>query len=125
MPALFVQIYTATPTLNLMFGTAQRAAGGVSSIGVPVQGASYVSFAWSDYSGGFPQPVITPGMQNAEFNLKVGVVPIAFNGMEALIQSTDAIIPLMKARLADAKTVRSQNHCERALLYRTTTRLRK
>lgn len=109
IPALFVNIYKATPTLNLLFGTAQRAAGGVSQITAPVQGSSFVNFAWTDYSGGFPQPAIQPGMQNAEFNLKVGVVPISFMGMEALIQSSETVIPLMKARMADAKTVAVQS----------------
>lgn len=108
VPALFVQIYKATPLLNLLFGTAQKAKGGVSQVTVPVQGSSFVNFAWTDYSGGFPQPAIQPGMQNAEFNLCVGVVPISFVGMEALIQSSEAIIPLMKARMADAKTVAVQ-----------------
>lgn len=109
IPALFVQIYKSTPLLNLLFGTAQKAKGGVSQITVPVQGSSFVSFAWSDYSGGFPQPAVVAGMQNAEFNLCVGVVPISFMGMEALIQSSEAIIPLMKARMADAKTVAVQS----------------
>ena len=109
VPALFVQIYKATPTLNLLFGTAQKAKGGMSQITVPVQGSSFVNFAWTDYSGGFPQPSIQPGMQNAEFNLCVGVVPISFMGMEALIQSSEAIVPLMRARMADAKTVAVQS----------------
>ena len=108
VPALFVQIYKATPLLNLLFGTAQRAKGGMSQITVPVQGSSFVNFAWTDYSGGFPQPAVQPGMQNAEFNLCVGVVPISFMGMEALIQSSEAIVPLMRARMADAKTVAVQ-----------------
>jgi len=108
VPALFVQIYKATPLLNLLFGTAQRAKGGMSQVTVPVQGSSFVNFAWTDYSGGFPQPAIQPGMQNAEFNLCVGVVPISFMGMEALIQSSEAIVPLMRARMADAKTVAVQ-----------------
>lgn len=108
VPALFVQIYKATPLLNLLFGTAQKAKGGMSQVTVPVQGSSFVSFAWTDYSGGFPQPAVQPGMQNAEFNLCVGVVPISFMGMEALIQSSEAIVPLMRARMADAKTVAVQ-----------------
>lgn len=108
VPSLFVQIYKATPLLNLLFGTAQKAKGGMSQVTVPVQGSSFVNFAWTDYSGGFPQPAIQPGMQNAEFNLCVGVVPISFMGMEALIQSSEAIVPLMKARMADAKTVAVQ-----------------
>jgi hypothetical protein len=87
---------------------AQRAKGGVSQVTVPVQGGSYVSFSWSDYSGVFPQPAVQTAAQNAEFNLKLGVVPIPFMGMEALIQSSEAVIPLLKARMADAKTVAVQ-----------------
>jgi len=87
---------------------AQRAKGGVSQVTVPVQGGSYVSFSWSDYSGVFPQPAVQTAAQNAEFNLKLGVVPIPFMGMEALIQSSEAVIPILKARMADAKTVAVQ-----------------
>jgi len=87
---------------------AQRARGGVSQVTVPVQGGSYVSFSWSDYSGVFPQPAVQTAAQNAEFNLKLGVVPIPFMGMEALIQSSEAVIPILKARMADAKTVAVQ-----------------
>jgi len=92
----------------LLLRNAQRAKGGVSQVTVPVQGASYVAFSWSDYSGVFPQPAVQTAAQNAEFNLKLGVVPIPFMGMEALIQSSEAVIPILKARMADAKTVAVQ-----------------
>lgn len=108
IPRLVVQIYKATPLLSLLMRNAQRAKGGVSQITVPVQGGSYVSFSWSDYSGVFPQPAVQTAAQNAEFNLKLGVVPIPFMGMEALIQSSEAVIPILKARMADAKTVAVQ-----------------
>lgn len=108
IPRLVVQIYKATPLLSLLMRNAQRAKGGVSQITVPVQGGSYVAFSWSDYSGVFPQPAVQTAAQNAEFNLKLGVVPIPFMGMEALIQSSEAVIPILKARMADAKTVAVQ-----------------
>jgi hypothetical protein len=108
VPRLVVQIYKATPLLSLLLRNAQRAKGGVSQVTVPVQGASYVSFSWSDYTGVFPQPAVQTAAQNAEFNLKLGVVPIPFMGMEALIQSSEAVIPILKARMADAKTVAVQ-----------------
>src|SRR5215472_4500377 len=108
IPRLVVQIYKATPLLSLLLRNAQRAKGGVSQVTVPVQGASYVAFSWSDYSGVFPQPAVQTAAQNAEFNLKLGVVPIPFMGMEALIQSSEAVIPILKARMADAKTVAVQ-----------------
>lgn len=108
IPRMVVQIYKATPLLSLLMRNAQRARGGVSQITVPVQGGSFVSFSWSDYSGVFPQPAVQTAATNAEFNLKLGVVPIPFMGMEALIQSSEAVIPILKARMADAKTVAVQ-----------------
>jgi hypothetical protein len=51
---------------------------------------------------------VQTAVTNAEFNLDVGVVPVPFLGMEGLIQSTEAVIPLLKARMADAKTVAVQ-----------------
>src|SRR5215469_4054815 len=109
IPRLVVQIYKATPMLSLLMRNAQRARGGVSQITVPVQGGSFVNFSWSDYSGVFPQPAVQTAAQNAEFNLKLGVIPIPFMGMEALIQSSDVVIPVLKARMADAKTVTLQS----------------
>lgn len=109
VPRLVVQIYKATPMLSLLLRNAQRARGGVSQVTVPVQGGSYVQFSWSDYSGVFPQPQVLTASQNAEFNLKLGVVPIPFMGMEALIQSSEAVVPILKARMADAKTVAVQS----------------
>ena len=108
IPRLVVQLYKATPLLSLLMRNAQRAKGGVSQVTVPVQNSSFVSFSWSDYSGTFPQPADVAALQNAEFNLKLGVVPIPFMGMEALIQSSEVVIPLLKARMADAKTVAVQ-----------------
>jgi hypothetical protein len=109
VPRLVVQIYKATPLLSLLLRNAQRAKGGVSQVTVPVQGGSYVQYSWSDYSGIFPQPQVLTASQNAEFNLKLGVVPIPFMGMEALIQSSEAVVPILKARMADAKTVAVQS----------------
>ena len=108
VPKLVVQLYKSTPLLSLLLRNAQRARGGVSQVTVPVQGSSYVSFTWSDYSGQFPQPQVLAAAQNAEFNLKLGVVPIPFLGMEGLIQSSEVVVPLLKARMADAKTVAVQ-----------------
>ena len=109
VPRLVVQIYKSTPLLSLLLRNAQRAKGGVSQVTVPVQGASFVNFSWSDYSGVFPQPPVQTAAQNAEFNLKLGVVPIPFLGMEALVQSSEVVIPILKARMADAKTVAVQS----------------
>jgi hypothetical protein len=109
VPRLVVQIYKATPMLSILLRNAQRARGGASQVTIPVQGSSFVSFSWSDYSGVFPQPADVAAAQNAEFNLKLGVVPIPFMGMEAIVQSSEVVIPLLKARMADAKTVAVQS----------------
>jgi len=95
--------------LNIAMRNAQRARGGLSQITVPVQGSSFVSFNWAGYSGTFPQPSVQPAANQAQFNLSVGTVPISLLGMESLIQSTEAVIPLVKARMADAKTVAVQS----------------
>ena len=108
IPSLVVQLYQSNPTLSLLMHNAQRAKGGVSQVTVPVQGNSFVGFSWSDYSGVFPQPAVQTAVQNAEFNLKLGVIPIPFLGTEGLIQASETIIPLLKARMADAKTVALQ-----------------
>lgn len=108
IPSLVVQTYKATPLLNLLLRQAQKTRGGISQVTVPVQGSSYVSFSWSDASGTFPQPVVQSAAQNAEFNLCLGTVPIPFFGMEALVQSSEVIIPRLKAVMADAKTVMVQ-----------------
>jgi hypothetical protein len=108
LPYLTVQLYSSTPTLSLLLRNAQKARGGLSQITVPVQGSQFVNFAWSDYSGTFTQPSVQTAVTNAEFNMAMGMVPIPFLGAEAMIQSTEAIIPLLKARMADAKTVMMQ-----------------
>src|SRR5260370_37083817 len=89
IPRLVVQIYKSTPLLSLLLRNAQRARGGVSQVTVPVQGASFVQYSWSDYSGVFPQPQVLTAAQNAEFNLKLGVVPIPCLGMEGLIEVSE------------------------------------
>ncbi len=109
IPALVVQLYKSHPVLSLLLGNAQRAAGGVSSVTVPVQGASFVAYSWAGFDGVFPQPTDLTAIQNAEFNLKLGVVPIPFLGMEALVQSTEAVIPRLRAVMADAKAVMTQS----------------
>src|SRR5262249_14626601 len=108
IPKMVVQIYKAAPLLNIAMRNAQRARGGLNQISVPIQGSSFVSFNWTDYSGTFPQPSVQPASNLAQFNLSVGLVPISLLGMESLVQSTEAVIPLIRARMADAKTVAVQ-----------------
>lgn len=103
IPSLVVQIGKAHPVLSLFLNNAQRARGGVSAITVPTQGAPFVQFAWAGFDGVFPQPTDLTAVTNAEFNLKLGVVPIPFLGMEALVQSSEVVIPRLRAVMADAK----------------------
>lgn len=104
VPRLFVQIYQAAPILNIILRNAQRAQGGMNPITVPVQGSAMTTFGWTGYSGGFQQPSIQPGISNAQFNMSLGVVPIPILGPEAMAQTTEAVIPLLRARCADART---------------------
>lgn len=108
IPRMVVQIYQAAPFLSLMMRNAQRARGGLSPVTVPLQGSPFVSFGWTGYTGAFPNPPVVQGANVASWNLSVGTVPIPLYGMESLVQSTEAVIPLVKARMNDAKTVAVQ-----------------
>lgn len=108
IPNVIVQIYQATPTLNMLMRGSQRARGGVGQIMVPVQGASFVSAEWLDFGGSFTQPNDTTALQDAAANLTVLAVPISFMGMEALIQSSEVIVPRLKVKMADVKNVAVQ-----------------
>jgi hypothetical protein len=109
VPRLFVQIYFGSPTLFYMTGNAQRAAGGLNQITVPAQGQSMVQGQFTGYGGGFNSPVITPGIQNLQFNLAYWVVPIPLPFGETIIQATDREISILKARMNDVYAVTRQN----------------
>lgn len=109
VPRLYVQLYFASPTLFYMMGSAQRAAGGLSQITIPVQGQSLVQGQFTGYGGGFNSPVVTPGVQNAQFPLAYWVVPVPLPFGETVIQATDREISLLKARMNDVWAVTVQN----------------
>lgn len=108
VPKMVVQLYKSAPLLSMAMRNAQRARGGMSQVSIPVQGSSYVSFNWTGYDGAFPQPSTQAAAQTAQWNLSVGATPIPLLGMESLIQQTEAVIPLVRARMADATTVARQ-----------------
>lgn len=105
VPTVFVQIYQSHPLLSLFLSNATPARGGVPQIVLPAQGASFVSFNWGSFAGDFPMPSDEAAIENAQFNLKLGMVPIGFFGMEAIIQSSEVIIPKLRAVTSDAATV--------------------
>lgn len=109
VPRLFVQIYYSSPTLFYMMGNAQRAAGGLNQVTIPMQGQSMVQGQWTGYGGGFNSPVITPGVQNGQWNLAYWVVPVPLPFGETIIQATDREISLLKARMNDVRAVTTQN----------------
>jgi hypothetical protein len=109
IPNLVVQIYFASPTLFYMLGGSQKSAGGLNQITIPVQGQSMVQGQFIGYSGGFNSPQIIPGMQNAQFNTAYWAVPIPIPFGESMIQSTEVVIPILKARMNDAWSVTVQN----------------
>lgn len=102
IPKMIVQLYNSTPLLAALIANSQSATGGVSSVTAPVQGQSFVNAQWSDYSGSFNQPSVQQGAFNAEYNLKLMVVPIPFLGMEGAVQLDHTVIPLIEARMNDA-----------------------
>src|SRR5580704_10136296 len=108
VPRLFVQIYFASPTLFYMTGNAQRAAGGLNQVTIPMQGQSMVQGQFTGYGGGFNSPVITPGIQNGQFALAYWVVPVPLPFGETVIQATDREISLLKARMNDVYAITRQ-----------------
>ena len=90
-------------------GNAQRAAGGLNQVTVPAQGQSMVQGQFVGYGGGFNSPVITPGIQNLQFNLAYWVVPVPLPFGETIIQATDREISILKARMNDVYAVTRQN----------------
>lgn len=109
VPRLFVQIYFGSPTLFYMTGNAQRAAGGLNQVTIPGQSQSMVQGQFTGYGGGFNSPVITPGIQNLQFNLAYWVVPVPLPFGETVIQATDREVSLLKARMNDVYAVTRQN----------------
>jgi hypothetical protein len=109
VPKLFVQIYFGSPTLFYMTGNAQRAAGGLNQVTIPLQGQSGVQGQWTGYGGGFNSPVITPMVQNGQWNLAYWVVPVPLPFGEQVIQATDRELSLLKVRMNDVYAVTRQN----------------
>jgi hypothetical protein len=109
VPRLFVNLYYATPTLFYLLGNAQKSAGGLSQITIPVQGQSMVQGQFTGYGGGFNSPVITPGIQNGQWPTAYWVVPIPLPFGEQVIQATEREISILKARMNDAWSVTVQN----------------
>src|ERR1700678_569095 len=109
VPRLFVQIYFGSPTLFYMTGNAQRAAGGLNQVTIPMQANSMVQGQFTGYGGGFNSPVITPGVQNGQWNLAYWVVPVPLPFGETVIQATDREISLLKTRMNDVYAVTRQN----------------
>jgi hypothetical protein len=109
VPKLIVQLYFASPSLYYLMGNAQRSAGGLNQITIPAQGQSMVQGQFTGYGGGFNSPVITPGIQNLQFNTAYWVVPIPLPFGEAVIQASEREISLLKARMNDAYAVTRQN----------------
>jgi hypothetical protein len=116
---LFVQIYFGSPSLFYLWGNAQKAAGGLNQVTIPMQGQSMVQGGFTGYGGGYNQPQVIPGIQNGQWNLAYWVVPIPLPFGETIIQATDTVISLLKARMNDAYATTRQNIAR--LLYTNNT----
>ncbi len=92
-----------------MTGNAQRAAGGLNQITIPMQGNSMVAGQFTGYGGGFNSPNITPGIQNGQWNLAYWVVPVPLPFGETVLQASDREISILKARMNDVYAVTRQN----------------
>lgn len=90
----------------------KAARGGVSQITIPIQGSSFVQFNWGSFAGDFPMPTDETAIQNAQFSLKLGMVPIGFFGMEAIVQSSEVVIPKLRAVMSDAAVVIKQAYAQ-------------
>jgi hypothetical protein len=102
LPTLYVQLYSASPTIAALMQNAKTASGGIASITVPVQGQALTIPQWTGFDGSFAQPANIQGIQPAEFNLKGLITPIPFYGFEAAIQADHAIVPRIEAVFNDA-----------------------
>ena len=68
-----------------------------------------VQGSFTGWGGGFNSPIVTPGIQNAQFNLAYWVVPVPLPFGETIIQATDREVSLLKARMNDVYAVTKQN----------------
>jgi len=105
LPTLTVQIYNSSPWLAALMANAQVASGGISPITVPVQGSRMTTFAWGGYDASFGIPAQQNGIFDLEYNLKFGMVPVPFLGMEAAVQVDYAVVPRIEAVMNDAGNV--------------------
>lgn len=108
VPEVVVQIYKAAPSLMLMLRNAQKAKGGINQVTIPLQGNPFVNAAWASYDGNFALPSVQTALQSAGWNLCLLTTPVSLLGTESLIQSTEAVIPIVRTRMADLKTVTIQ-----------------
>jgi hypothetical protein len=60
-----------------------------------------VQGAWTSYAGNFNKPQVIPGVQPAQFNTAYFTVPVPLVLGEALLQSTEAIVPILDVRMND------------------------
>jgi hypothetical protein len=123
IPTVFVQVYQAHPLLSLLMANTQAAMGGVGQITFPVQGSPFTSFQWGGFGGDFQIPQDQVALNNAQFNLKAGMVPIGFFGFESIIQSSEVVIPKLRAVTSDAATVMKQALATSLYSYNTANNL--
>jgi len=105
-PQLVVQLYFASPALYYQFGSANTASGGLNQITIPMQGQSAVQGSFTNYGGAFNAPIITPSVQDGQWNLAYWVVPVPLPFGESILQSSsERIVPLLKVRMNDVYAV--------------------
>jgi hypothetical protein len=105
LESVIVQFWKSSPFTCALLSNSMMASGGLSPVTAPVQGNPMVTTQWTGYDGTFNQPGVTPGLQNAEFNLAANVCAIPFLGFEGLVQLDYDVVPLIDARMNDATNV--------------------
>ena len=105
LPTLTVQLYNSSPYIAALIANAQVASGGISPITAPVQGSRMTTFSWGGYDASFAIPAQQNGIFDLEYNLKLGMVPVPFLGMEAAVQVDYAVVPRIEAVMNDAGNV--------------------
>ena len=108
VPKLVVQMYFASPSLYYLWGNAQKAAGGLNQVTVPLQGQSMVQGQYIGYMGGFNSPTVTPGILSGQWNLSFWAVPVPLPFGETIIQASEREISILEARMNDVYAVTRQ-----------------
>jgi hypothetical protein len=99
---VYSQLYTAGPTAVGLLANGIEETGGIDNIGVNLQYQQMVNPYWGDYTGSFPAPQATVGIQPATWAYAMLMLPIPVYLSEVLLQDDQKIQDLVDVRMTDA-----------------------